>query len=48
MEGSDLESMRGRRSLRRKPATVKGGADASFFWTERKEKIETEDRQAGA
>jgi hypothetical protein len=49
MVGSDLGRMRGRRSLRRKPATVeKGGADASFFGTKGKEKIETEDRQAGA
>jgi hypothetical protein len=49
MEGSDLERMRGRRSLRRKPTTVeKGGSRRKFFWTERKEKMETEDRQAGA
>jgi hypothetical protein len=49
MVGSDLGRMRGRRSLRRKPATVeRRWSGRKFFGTKRKEKIETEDRQVGA
>jgi hypothetical protein len=44
MVGSDLGRMRGRKSLRRKPATVeKGWSGRKFFWNKKKGK----DRDGG-
>jgi hypothetical protein len=38
MEGSDLERMRGRRSLRRKPATVEKGEQTQVFFGQKERK----------